>query len=126
AARRGGRGRGGSPAARLLLLCHESSLYVLCRLGLRPLLPLGGSGLLPGDGAPRSLARPGVGVRALAAHRQVPAMAQAAVATEIDQALDVRGRVAAEIALDLVRGVDLAPDARHLLLLHVLPLPPPL
>src|SRR5262249_12286403 len=41
-------------------------------------------------------------------------MAQPAIAAQIDQALDVGRRVAAQIALDLVRGVDLAPDAGDL------------
>src|SRR5262249_52291419 len=41
-------------------------------------------------------------------------MAQPAIAAQVDQPLDVRRRVAAQVALDLVRGVDLAPDAGDL------------
>ena len=50
----------------------------------------------------RALAGARVGVRALAAHRQALAVAQAAVAAEVHQALDVHRDLAAQIAFDLV------------------------
>src|SRR5439155_10261478 len=49
----------------------------------------------------RALARTRVGVRALAAHRQALTMAQAAIAAEIHQPLDVDRNLAPQIALDL-------------------------
>ena len=62
--------------------------------------------LLAGDRLRRALAGAGVGVRALAMDRQPAAMAQAAIAAEVHQALDVHRRLAAQIALDLVVAVD--------------------
>src|SRR6185295_11374096 len=51
-------------------------------------------------GFARSLAGSRVGARALTAHRQSLAMARAAVAAEIDQALDRHLHFAAQVALD--------------------------
>src|SRR6185503_15845759 len=62
--------------------------------------------LLAGDGLGRTLAGAGVGVGALAANRQALAVAQAPVAAQIHQALDVHGDVAAQIALDQEVMVD--------------------
>src|SRR5690606_30493896 len=69
--------------------------------------------LLAGDRLRRALAGAGVGMRALAAHRQRPAMAQAAVAAEVHQALDVHRDLAAQIALDLIVAVDGLADLQH-------------
>src|SRR5262249_48601090 len=64
----------------------------------------------------------GVGGGARPGEGQVPPVAQPAIAPQIDQPLDVRRHVAAEIALDLVRGVDLAPDAGDLVVGQVVAL----
>src|SRR5207249_515174 len=87
-------------------------------------LSLRGRRLLARDGAPRPLARARVGVRPLPPDRQVPPVAEPAVAAEIDQALDARRDVAAEVALDLVAGVDRAPKTRRLLVGQVVGLAP--
>src|SRR5271157_883319 len=56
--------------------------------------------LLVGDSsAARSFARAGVGVRALAAHRQTAAVAHSTVGTHLDVPLDVHRDFLAEIAL---------------------------
>src|SRR5690606_19613677 len=52
-------------------------------------LPIAALFLLAGDGPGRALAGPGIGVGALAAHRQAAAVTQAAIAAEIHQPLDV-------------------------------------
>src|SRR3546814_8023487 len=70
-----------------------------------------GGFLLAGDRSRRALAGPRVGLGALAAHRQALAVAQAAVAAEVHQALDVHGHVAAQVALDHVVAVDGLADA---------------
>ena len=70
---------------------------------------------LPAIGLGRPLAGAGVGVGALAAHRQAPAMTQAAIAAEIHQPLDVHRDFAAQIALDHVVAVDHLADVQHLL-----------
>src|ERR1019366_6845451 len=51
--------------------------------------------LLAGDGLGLALAGPGVGVGALAAHRQLPPVAETAVAAKVHQALDVDRDLAA-------------------------------
>src|SRR5437773_2498315 len=91
---------------------------------IRKPLSLRGRRLLARDGAPRPLARARVGVRPLPPDRQVPPVAEPAVAAEIDQALDARRDVAAEVALDLVAGVDRAPKTRRLLVGPVVGLAP--
>src|SRR6266540_3699061 len=58
----------------------------------------------------RSLPGPGVGVRALAPHREAPAVPDALVGVDLDLALDVLGHVAAEVAFDLVVPVDPVAD----------------
>src|SRR5699024_10395749 len=58
--------------------------------------------LLAGDGALRALAGAGVGLRALTVDGQAPAGAQALVAGDLALAADVRGDLAAQVALDHV------------------------
>src|SRR5690606_23643336 len=70
--------------------------------------------LLARDRSRRALAGARVGLGALAAHRQALAVAQAAVAAEVHQALDVHRHRAAQIALDHVVAIDRLADARHL------------
>src|SRR5712691_492517 len=69
--------------------------------GPRPQLPLtllADRGLLlPGHGLARPLAGARVGVRPLAAHRQVAPMAHAAVAADVDQPLDVHLDILAQV-----------------------------
>src|SRR6185437_7380209 len=67
----------------------------------------------------RALARAGIGAGALSAHRQAPAMPDAAVAAEIHQPLDVHGNLAAQVALDRELG-DLRADGIDLALGEVL------
>src|SRR5215470_3986929 len=71
--------------------------------------------LLAGDRLRRSLAGARIGVGALAADRQVAAMAQAAVAAEILQPLDVELDLAPQVALDDVVAVDHLTDLQHFL-----------
>src|SRR5437879_4906334 len=80
-----------------LLVCHicNTSLALL----LRRLL-------LAGYRALRTAARARVGARALAAHWQVAAMTQTAIAADLDQPLDVHVHLAAQIALDFMLAVD--------------------
>src|SRR3546814_3375287 len=61
---------------------------------------------LAGDRLGLALTSARIGVRALAANRQALAMAQAAIAGEVHQPLDVHRRVAAQVALDRVVGVE--------------------
>src|SRR5206468_9638317 len=68
------------------------------------------------DGALRPATLAGVRLGALAAHRQVAPVAQSAVRPDLDQALDVHGQLAAEVALDLVAPVDELTKARDLVL----------
>src|SRR6185437_10185102 len=69
--------------------------------------------LLAGDRLGRALAGAGVGVRPLAPHRQALAVAQAAVAGQVHEPLDVHGRLAAQVALDGVVPVDRLADLQH-------------
>src|SRR5262249_42606703 len=63
--------------------------------------------LLAGDlHALRALARAGVGLRVLAADREATAVAQAPIATDLLQPLDVLRALAAQITLDDVAVVD--------------------
>src|SRR5207247_8680665 len=55
---------------------------------------------------------------------QVPPGAEPAVPAEVDHALDARRDVAAEVALDLVAGVDRASKTRRLLVGQVVALAP--
>src|SRR3954470_4349924 len=51
-------------------------------------------------GLARTLAGTGIGARALAAHRQATAMAEAAIAADVHQSLDVHRRLATQVAFD--------------------------
>src|SRR6185369_5023365 len=62
--------------------------------------------LLVGHGLARALTGARIGLGALAADRQALAMADAAVALDIDQALDVHAHLGAQIAFDLVARFD--------------------
>src|SRR6185312_3336049 len=62
--------------------------------------------LLASDRLGGALAGAGVGVGALAANRQALAVAQAAIAGQVHQPLDVDGHLAAQIAFDLVVAID--------------------
>src|SRR5437660_7605570 len=76
--------------------------------------------LLLGDrGAARPLAGARVGVRALAAHGQAPPVAQAAVAADVHQPLDVHLGALPEVALDLALTLDDLADAVELRLVQV-------
>src|SRR5436305_3891296 len=76
--------------------------------------------LLARDRPRLALAGAGVGVRALAADRQALAVAQAAVAGEVHQPLDVHRGFAAEVAFDLVVLVDRFADVEDFLVGQVL------
>src|SRR6202045_1462740 len=71
--------------------------------------------LLAGDRLGRALARAGVGMGALTTHRQPAAMAQAAIAAEVHQTLDVHADFATKIALDQIVAVDHFADLEHFL-----------
>src|SRR4051794_39278575 len=62
--------------------------------------------LLAGDGTPRTLLGPCIGVSALAPDRQTPAVPDATVAPDVHQPLDVHGDFGAERAFDLDRALD--------------------
>src|SRR5215207_3505436 len=62
--------------------------------------------LLAGDGLLRPLAGPGVGLRALAVHRQAAAVPDTLVGADLDLPADVLRHLAAQVALDPVVGVD--------------------
>src|ERR1019366_2102200 len=77
--------------------------------------------LLPGHGAlARPLPRTGVRVGALAANGQVPAVPDAAITADLHEALDVLGRLLAEIPLDFVLVLDGLTDPGHLVLGKIL------
>src|SRR5208282_1569144 len=71
---------------------------------------------------PRALARAGVRVRTLSSHRKIPAMAQSAVALNLDEPPDVHLHLLAEIALDAALGLDCGAQTRHFLFGQVLDL----
>ena len=54
-----------------------------------------------------SLAGAGIGLGALASHRQALAVADAAVAADLDEPLDVEGHVAAQVAFHVAVVVDI-------------------
>src|SRR3954470_6421349 len=62
--------------------------------------------LLAGDRLGGALAGAGIGVGALAADRQALAVAQAAIAAQVHQPLDVHRHFAAQVAFDLIVAVD--------------------
>src|SRR5260370_22072223 len=98
--------------------CPWTMFFFSLRLGffafgirlLLPLLPRDAHGLL------RSLAGTCVRVGPLAVHRKAPAVAEALVAGDLDLALDVLALFAAQVALDLVVGVDVAAQPNDLVL----------
>jgi hypothetical protein len=65
-------------------------------------LTLRWSGFLSRDGFARPLARTGIGVGSLAAHRQVFAMTQAPIRSHINVTLDIHRHIAPQITLDFV------------------------
>src|SRR4051812_1318492 len=72
--------------------------------------------LLAGDRLGRTLARTRIGVGALTAHRQAAAMAQAAIAAEVHQTLDVDADFTTKIALDQIVAVDDFADLQNFLI----------
>src|SRR5690625_5641555 len=83
-----------------------SSLYLRMRSSIRAVGAsadcLAAGLLLAGDGALGALAGAGVGLGALAVHRQVAAVTQTLVAADLDLAADVGGDLAAQVTLELV------------------------
>src|SRR5580704_3649988 len=71
---------------------------------------------------PRSLARACIGVRALAANRQVAAMPQAAIRLNFNQPPDVHLRLFAQIAFDAAFGFDCRAQTRRFVFRQVLDL----
>src|SRR6185503_7605182 len=86
-------------------------------LGLTRRFLLAGNGALTG-----TLAGTSVGVGALSANRQCAAMPVAAIALDIDEALDVHLDVFAKIALDITFVLDHLADAVYLFFVQVLDL----
>src|SRR3954466_12305217 len=84
----------------------------------RLLLPSGL--LLAGNGLLRPLAGPGVGLGALAVHGQAAAVPDALVAADLDLAADVLRHLAAQVALDLVVGVEPVAQLDQVLVAEVL------
>src|SRR4051794_14530589 len=76
--------------------------------------------LLAGYRLGLALAGARIGMRALAADRQALAVAQAAIAGEVHQPLDVHRGLAAKVALDLVVAVDFLADVEDFLVGQVL------
>src|SRR5260221_14565727 len=76
--------------------------------------------LLAGDRLRRTFARTRVGVGALAAHRQSAAMAQAAIAAEIHQTLDVHAGLATQVAFDQIVAVDHFADLQDFLVAQLI------
>src|SRR5262245_22129485 len=76
--------------------------------------------LLVRDGLARALAAARVAARALPAHRETTAMAQAAVAVDLLQSVDVLHRQAAQSTLDGVVLLQVGRDVRDLVVLEVL------
>src|SRR6056297_1470441 len=72
--------------------------------------------LLAGDRLRLALAGAGVGMRTLAADRQVAAVTQAAIDTEIHQPLDVHRHFAAQITFHDIIAVDGLADHQHFLI----------
>src|SRR3981081_3069179 len=102
----------------LMWACPWTMFFFSLRLGffafgirlLLPLLPLHAHSLLG------SLAGACIGVGPLAVHRQASAVPEPLVADDLDLALDVLALFAAQVALHLVMGVDVAAEANDLIL----------
>src|SRR4051794_6609063 len=94
--------RGAPPPLALARRPACGRLHSVASLGPQALFPSRAlDGLLLCDGAlARALPRACVGPRPLAAHREVPAMAHAAEAANLHEALDVHRDLLAEIAFD--------------------------
>ena len=60
------------------------------------------------------LAGAGIGMGTLTANRQVAAVAQATVAAQVHQALDVHLNFAAQVALDVQVGIDMFANGQNL------------
>ncbi len=76
---------------------------------------LGARVALHADGLTRTFARAGVGLRALAAHGQAALVADATVATDALETLEIHADFAAEVALDdILALLDRVDDLREL------------
>src|SRR5215469_2974882 len=71
--------------------------------------------LLAGNWFGRTFAGPGIGMGALPAHREAAPVAQAAIAAEIHQPLDVHGDFAPQIPLDDIIAIDHFTQLQHFL-----------
>src|SRR5699024_2802539 len=76
--------------------------------------------LLSGDGLLRTLTGAGIGLGALAVHRESPAVAQTLLGTDLDLASDVSLDLAAQVTLDLVVALDVISEDCQLLVGEVL------
>ena len=97
----------------------EGDLRREVALNIKRLIEIGSSLLLlaPGaDGLLGTASLASIGLRPLAADREVPPMAEAAVRADLDEALDVQGHFPAEVALHLVAAVDHLPQPVDLVL----------
>ena len=104
----------------LLLVSHAGSPFSSkSRRGILAGGRCGGRSLAH-EAALRALAGAGVGVGALAADRKPLAVAEAAVAAQVHEALDVHGGLAAQVALDLGDGLDGLADVADLIVVQVL------
>src|SRR5919202_1792030 len=99
-------------------MCVRSCLRSSPARGRHQRLLLAGL-LLAGDRALGTLAGARVGTRALAAHGQATAVADALVAARLHLAPDVRGDLAAQVALDLEVGLDVVTEVDDLLVREV-------
>src|SRR6266851_8546322 len=70
----------------------------------------------------RTLASASVGMGALTANRQVAAMAESAVRTDLDESLDVHRNVFTQIAFDAAFSLDHLADAIYFILAEILDL----
>src|SRR6476661_5683915 len=70
--------------------------------------------LLTGDGTPRTLLGPCIGMGPLAPDRKTPTVPNATIAPDVHQALDVHGHFGTERALHLHRALDHLAEPGHL------------
>src|SRR3954453_12491711 len=75
--------------------------------------------LLAGDGTPRTLLGPCIGMGALAPDRQTPPVSNTAVAPDVHQALDIHGDFGAKRAFDLDRALDHLAKPGHLIIRQI-------
>src|SRR3954462_1203141 len=75
--------------------------------------------LLAGDGTPRTLLGPCIGMGALAPDRKSPAVPDAPIASDIHQPLDIHGDFGTECAFDLNRALDHLAEPGHLVIREV-------